>query len=63
LVSDWTNYENWLDAGGKTATQRCTEIWQSRLESYVEPTLQADRLEALEAFVAHRKEALGDRYI
>lgn len=63
LVSDWTNYENWLDAGGKTATQRCTEIWQLRLESYEEPTLQADRLEALEAFVAHRKEALGDRYI
>ena len=63
LVSDWTNYENWLDAGGKTATERCTALWQSRLESYEEPTLEPDRLEALEAFVARRRDELSDRYI
>lgn len=63
LVSDWTNYENWLDAGGKNATQRCTEIWQQKLAEYEEPKLPEDRLEALEAFMAKRKEELKDLYI
>ena len=63
LVSDWTNYENWLDAGGKNATQRCTEIWQQKLAEYEEPKLPEDRLEALQAFMAKRKEELKDLYI
>ena len=63
LVSDWTNYENWIDAGGRTATERCTEIWQKRLEDYEEPVLPEDRREELDAFVAKRKEDLKDLYI
>lgn len=63
LVSDLTNHENWLDAGGKTATQRCTEIWQEKLANYVEPKLPEDRIDALEAFMAKRREELKDTYI
>jgi len=63
LVSDWTNYENWVDAGSKTATERCTEIWQQKLAEYEEPGLPEDRREALEAFMAQRKETLKDLYI
>ena len=63
LVSDLTNHENWLDAGGKTATQRCTEIWQEKLANYVEPKLPEDRIDALKAFMAKRREELKDAYI
>lgn len=63
LVSDLTNHENWVDAGSKTATERCTEIWQQKLQEYVEPKMPEDRLEALEAFMAKRKEELKDAYI
>ena len=63
LVSDLTNHENWLDAGGRTATERCTDIWQRKLREYEEPAMPADRLEALEAFMIKRKEELKDLYI
>ena len=59
FLSDWTNYEGWLEAGEKNTTQRATEIWQKMLENYQAPELGADKIEQLEAFVAHRKEAIG----
>ena len=62
-MSDLTNHENWLDAGGRTATERCTDIWQRKLREYEEPAMPADRLEALEAFMIKRKEELKDLYI
>ena len=63
FLSDWSNYENWLEKGGKTATQRATEIWQSLLETYQAPPLPDDRKEALAAFVAKRKEDIGTKDI
>lgn len=58
LVSNWQNYENWELAGAHDATARATAIWQKALEIYTPPPLDPGIAEALEAFVAHRKEEL-----
>jgi len=58
LLSNWQNYENWEIAGGLTATQRATRIWQQALDSYEQPPLDLAIAEALDAFVARRKEEL-----
>ncbi len=58
LVSNWQNYENWELAGGLDATQRATQIWQKALEIYEQPPLDPAISEALDAFVAKRKEEL-----
>ena len=58
LVSNWQNYENWDLAGHLDATQRATAIWQNVLESYQQPPMDPAVREALDAFVARRKEEL-----
>jgi trimethylamine--corrinoid protein Co-methyltransferase len=60
LVSNWQNYENWEIAGALDATQRATKIWQQALENYEQPALDPAITEALDAFVARRKEELKD---
>jgi trimethylamine--corrinoid protein Co-methyltransferase len=58
LVSNWQNYESWELAGGLNATQRATAIWQSVLQNYEQPPMDPAAREALDAFVARRKEEL-----
>lgn len=58
LVSNWQNYENWELAGAHDATARATAIWQKALDIYQAPPLDPGIAEALEAFVARRKEEL-----
>ena len=59
IVSDWQNYENWELAGGLTATQRATKIWQQALKDYEEPVMDAAIVEELDAYVAKRREEIG----
>jgi trimethylamine---corrinoid protein Co-methyltransferase len=59
LLSDWRNYESWEEAGAEDATVRATRIWQEALARYEAPLLDPGIAEALEAFVARRKAALG----
>ncbi len=59
LVSDWQNYESWRLKGGKDATQRATDVWKRALEEYQEPPLDAATREALDAYVATRRLAIG----
>jgi trimethylamine--corrinoid protein Co-methyltransferase len=59
LVSNWQNYENWQIAGGKDATQRATELWKLALGEYQQPTLDPGVLEALDAYIAERRAAIG----
>ena len=59
FLSDWSTYESWQAKGGLRADERATAIWQQALEDYQPPALPADRKEALEAFVAKRKEEIG----
>ncbi len=59
LVSNWQNYENWQLTGGKDATQRATDIWKRALQDYEEPAIDPSVREALDAYVVHRRDAIG----
>src|SRR5690606_20731520 len=55
LLSDWDNYPNWLDRGGRDAATRANAIWKTLLAAYEEPRLDPAVAEALDAYVARRK--------
>ncbi|MFD0857859.1 trimethylamine methyltransferase family protein [Roseovarius aquimarinus] len=59
LVSNWANHENWELAGAKDATMRATEIWQTALDEYEQPPMDAAIREELDAYIAKRKEEIG----
>jgi trimethylamine--corrinoid protein Co-methyltransferase len=59
LLSDWSNFENWRDAGAKDATQRAHELWKKLKEQYVAPPLDPAIVEAVDAYVARRRAEIG----
>ncbi|HEY0768608.1 MAG TPA: trimethylamine methyltransferase family protein [Steroidobacteraceae bacterium] len=58
LLSDWSNFENWRDAGARNATERATGIWKKMLAAYVPPPLEPAVKEAIGAYVARRTSEL-----
>jgi trimethylamine--corrinoid protein Co-methyltransferase len=54
LLSDWSNYESWVEAGSRNATERATGIWKKMLADYVPPPLDPAVREALADYVARR---------
>ncbi len=58
LVSDWTNYENWKEAGGLDSAKRANAIWKQAINDYEQPPLDPAILEELEEYVAKRKQEL-----
>ena len=58
LLSNWQNYENWELAGAHNATERATKIWQQVLDTYEKPVMDPAVVEALDAYVARRKQEL-----
>jgi trimethylamine--corrinoid protein Co-methyltransferase len=60
MLSDWTNYENWEAAGAHHAIDRATGLWQKALKDYQEPVLDPAIREELDAYVAKRKEEIGE---
>ena len=59
LVSSTQNYGAWVEAGGKSAAERATGIWQEALATYQKPAIDPATEEQLAAFVAKRKEQGG----
>src|ERR1700691_532762 len=59
LLSDWSNFENWTDAGARDATVRATLIWKKLLAAYVAPPLDPAVREAIAAYVARRTAEIG----
>jgi trimethylamine--corrinoid protein Co-methyltransferase len=59
LLSDWSNFENWKDAGARNATVRATGIWKKMLAEYLPPPLDPAVKEAIDAYVARRTPELG----
>lgn len=55
LVSDWRNYGAWSDDGGKSATERASQVAHNTVESFQPPPLDSAVGEALEEFVARRR--------
>jgi trimethylamine--corrinoid protein Co-methyltransferase len=60
MLSDWRGYENWALAGAKEANDRATDLWQQALAEYEEPPMDPAIREELEAYVAQRREEIGD---
>ncbi len=58
ILSDWTNFETWAENGAQTATERAIRIWKQALAEYVPPEVLPERREALEAYVASRKQGI-----
>jgi len=54
LLSDWSNFENWTEAGARNATERATGIWKQMLADYQAPPLDPAVKEEMEAYVARR---------
>ncbi len=59
LLSDWTNHGAWEAAGSHDALYRATGIWQQALKDYEEPAIDPAIREELEAYVANRKQDIG----
>ena len=60
MLSNWQNYEAWQEAGGLDATQRATRLWKKALAEYQQPAMEPAIREELDAYVARRKEQIGD---
>jgi trimethylamine--corrinoid protein Co-methyltransferase len=60
LLSDWSNFENWTDAGARNATERATVIWKKLLADFVPPPLDPAIREAIGEYVTRRTRELGD---
>jgi trimethylamine--corrinoid protein Co-methyltransferase len=56
LLSDWRSYQAWEADGARTATDRAQRIYKALLANYEPPALDPARREALQDYVARRKE-------
>ena len=59
FLSDWSNNENWRDAGGRTTTERAMEIWPRMLEAYESPSMDPARIEEMQAYIETRRAEIG----
>jgi trimethylamine---corrinoid protein Co-methyltransferase len=55
MLSDWSNFENWRDAGAKDATMRAHELWKKALAAYQAPPLDPAVREAVDDYIARRR--------
>ena len=60
LLSDWSNFESWLEAGSVNTEQRANRIWKQLLREYEQPPIDAAVDEALRDYVARRKREIGN---
>ena len=54
LVSDWSNFGQWTEAGARDATQRANDVWKRVLAEFEPPALDDAIAAELEEFVARR---------
>ena len=59
MISDWRNFEAWSEAGSPDAARHANQLYKQLLQDYQAPPLDPAAGEALEAFVAKRKEEGG----
>lgn len=61
LVSDVKNFQNWVEAGSLTATQRANTVWKRLLENYQAPPIDPAKIEAIDGYIARRREEIAVR--
>ena len=59
ILSDWSNYESWEEAGAHTVTERANKLYQEILANFEPPPLEDARSDELVEFIARRKEEGG----
>jgi len=62
MVPDNNSYEQWEAEGSRRAEQRANEIWKQWLNDYEAPPLDEAIDEALNEFMARKKEAMPDAF-
>ena len=55
LISNWDNYDTWLERGKETAPIKANRLWKQLLAEYQQPPIDPSTDEALKDFVARRK--------
>ena len=58
MISNWDNYETWLESGSPNAESKANEIWKQLLREYEQPPLDASIDAELQDYVARRKREL-----
>jgi trimethylamine---corrinoid protein Co-methyltransferase len=58
LVSNWDNYDTWVERGRDTAPLRANRIWKQLLADYRQPPLDPAIDAALRDYMVRRKSAL-----
>ena len=59
LLSNWSNYESWLEAGSVNTEQRANQIWKQLLQEYQQPVIDPGVDEALQDYVSRRKKEIA----
>lgn len=54
FVSDWSNYGQWQEAGGHTATERAAGLWKKALAGFEPPAVDPAIAEAVDEFAERR---------
>jgi len=55
MISNWDNYETWLESGSPNAETSAHETWKKLLQEYEQPPLDATIDAELQDYVARRK--------
>ena len=58
LVSNWDNYDPWIERGHVTARERANTIWKRMLAEYEQPPIIPAIDEALKDYMERRKRAI-----
>lgn len=61
MITDVRNFQSWAEAGSVDATRRANAVWKRMLEHYEAPALDASKLEAVDAYIARRREEISTR--
>lgn len=61
-IADNNSYEQWLADGEKTAEQRANALWKKTLQDYEAPALDQSIEEALNDFMARKKDGMEDAF-
>ena len=54
VVHDYANFGTWTERGAQDASTRATKVWQDILARDERPSVEGDKLDALQSFIAKR---------
>ena len=59
MITDVRNFEAWQEAGAPDAVKRANTVWKKLLDQFEAPPLDPARLEAIDAYIARRREEIA----